>query len=66
MQALPPREAEIIQMFYGVDAAEDTTLRDIGEDMKLSRERVRQIKNKTLRRLQRSKELKDKFSDCLR
>ena len=66
LQALPPREAEIIQMFYGVDAAEDTTLRDIGEDMKLSRERVRQIKNKTLRRLQRSKELKDKFSDCLR
>ena len=52
-------------MFYGLDTVEDTTLKDIGEDLRLSRERVRQIKNKTLRRLQRSKEHKEKLVDFL-
>ena len=52
-------------MFYGLDTVEDTTLKDIGEDLKLSRERVRQIKNKTLRRLQKSKEHKEKLADFL-
>ena len=66
LKDLPPREDEILRMFYGLDAVEDTTLRDIGEDLKLSRERVRQIKNKTLRKLQKSKELKEKFMDSLR
>ena len=58
-------EEEILKMFYGLDSVEDTTLKDIGEDLRLSRERVRQIKNKTLRRLQKSKEHKDKLSDFL-
>ena len=66
LKGLPPREDEILRKFYGLDAVEDTTLRDIGEDLKLSRERVRQIKNKTLRKLQKSKELKEKFMDSLR
>ena len=65
LSALPQREEEILRMFYGLDAVEDTTLKDIGEDLKLSRERVRQIKNKTLRKLQKSKENKDKLSDFL-
>ena len=56
LSSLPQREEEILRMFYGLDTVEDTTLKDIGEDLKLSRERVRQIKNKTLRRLQKSKE----------
>lgn len=65
LSSLPQREEEILRMFYGLDAVEDTTLKDIGEDLKLSRERVRQIKNKTLRKLQKSKENKDKLSDFL-
>ena len=59
------REEEILRMFYGLDAVEDTTLKDIGEDLKLSRERVRQIKNKTLRKLQKNKEKRDRLSDFL-
>ncbi len=65
LSELPHREEEILRMFYGLDAVEDTTLRDIGEDLKLSRERVRQIKNKTLRKLQKSKEHKEKFAEYL-
>ena len=59
LKSLPHRE------FYGLDAVEDTTLKDIGEDLKLSRERVRQIKNKTLRKLQKNKEKRDRLSDFL-
>ncbi|MDR1759165.1 MAG: RNA polymerase sigma factor RpoD/SigA [Fibrobacter sp.] len=65
LSALPEREEEILRMFYGLDSVEDTTLKDIGEDLKLSRERVRQIKNKTLRKLQKSKENKERLSDLL-
>jgi RNA polymerase primary sigma factor len=65
LSALPQREEEILRMFYGLDTVEDNTLKDIGEDLKLSRERVRQIKNKTLRRLQKSKEHKEKLADFL-
>ncbi|MDR1812804.1 MAG: RNA polymerase sigma factor RpoD/SigA [Candidatus Fibromonas sp.] len=64
LSKLPKRESEILRMFYGIDSAEDNTLRDIGEDMQLSREKVRQIKNKALRKMQRNKELqnlKDSF-----
>lgn len=65
LSSLPQREEEILRMFYGLDTVEDTTLKDIGEDLKLSRERVRQIKNKTLRKLQKSKEHKEKLVDFL-
>ena len=65
LKSLSQREEEILRMFYGLDAVEDTTLKDIGEDLKLSRERVRQIKNKTLRKLQKNKEKRDRLSDFL-
>ena len=65
LKSLSHREEEILRMFYGLDAVEDTTLKDIGEDLKLSRERVRQIKNKTLRKLQKNKEKRDRLSDFL-
>lgn len=44
---LPDREAKIIKMFFGIQSPE-LTLEEIGEKMKLSRERVRQIKEKGL------------------
>ena len=65
LKSLPRREEEILRMFYGLDTVEDTTLKDIGEDLKLSRERVRQIKNKTLRKLQKNKEKRDRLGDFL-
>ncbi len=66
LKSLSPREEDILRMFYGVDMVEDTTLKDIGEDLKLSRERVRQIKNKTLRKLQKNKEKRERLSEFLR
>jgi RNA polymerase primary sigma factor len=63
LSKLPKRESDIIRMFYGIDAAEDSTLRNIGEDMRLSREKVRQIKNKAIRRMQRNKELHENLKD---
>ncbi len=66
LKSLPHREEEILRMFYGLDTVEDTTLKDIGEDLKLSRERVRQIKNKTLRKLQKNKERRERLGDFLK
>ena len=47
---LPEREREILKMFYGIDRPE-MTLEEIGMRFGLSRERVRQIKEKTLKKL---------------
>jgi RNA polymerase primary sigma factor len=63
LSKLPQRESDIIRMFYGIDASEDSTLRNIGDDMRLSREKVRQIKNKALRRMQRNKDIHEDLKD---
>ncbi|MDR0517017.1 MAG: RNA polymerase sigma factor RpoD/SigA [Fibromonadaceae bacterium] len=63
LSKLPKRESDIIRMFYGIDVAEDNTLRNIGDDMRLSREKVRQIKNKAIRRMQRNKEIHETLKD---
>jgi RNA polymerase primary sigma factor len=58
---LSAREAEVIKLYFGLDADEPLTLEEIGEKFNLTRERVRQIKEKAIRRLRnttRSKELK--------
>jgi len=48
---LDEREAKIIRMRYGLDNGEPMTLKEIGERVNLSRERVRQIENEALKRL---------------
>lgn len=48
---LKPREADIIRMYFGLDGDRPMTLQELGEHFKLTRERVRQIKEKALRRL---------------
>ena len=63
LSKLSKRESDILRVFYGIDLAEDKTLCDIGEDMHLSREKVRQIKNKALRRMQRNKELRENLKN---
>jgi RNA polymerase primary sigma factor len=63
LSKLSRRESDILRVFYGIDLAEDKTLCDIGEDMRLSREKVRQIKNKALRRMQRNKELRENLKN---
>ncbi len=51
LATLKPREAEIIKLYFGLDGDRPLTLEEIGEHFKLTRERVRQIKEKALRRL---------------
>ncbi len=51
LMTLKPREAEIIRLYFGLDGDRPLTLEEIGEHFKLTRERVRQIKEKALRRM---------------
>ena len=51
LSTLKAREAEIIRLYFGLDGDRPLTLEEIGEHFKLTRERVRQIKEKALRRL---------------
>lgn len=48
---MPKRSLEILTMRYGLDGAEPQTLREVGEKIHLSRERVRQIEAESLRAL---------------
>ncbi len=66
LHELPSREEKVIRMFYGIGFPQEYTLDEIGKDLKLTRERVRQIKNKTLRKLFKHKEFKDKLEDFIK
>ena len=51
LQTLSDREAEVIRLYFGLDREHPLTLEEIGERFNLTRERVRQIKEKAIRRL---------------
>lgn len=51
LSILPEREAEVIRLYFGLDGEYSMTLEEIGEKFNLTRERVRQIKEKAIRRL---------------
>ncbi|MCD6335314.1 MAG: RNA polymerase sigma factor RpoD/SigA [Candidatus Latescibacteria bacterium] len=51
LESLGEREAQIIRLYYGIGIEEALTLDEIGERYGLTRERIRQIKEKALRRL---------------
>ncbi len=59
--ALTDREAEVLRLYFGLGREHPMTLEEIGDKFKLTRERVRQIKEKAIRRLRhagRSKALR--------
>ncbi len=61
LSTLSPREADVIVLYFGLNGEHPMTLEEIGERFQLTRERVRQIKEKAIRRLRhasRSKSLK--------
>jgi RNA polymerase primary sigma factor len=51
---LEPREEKILRLYFGIDGAEPLTLEQIGGRMGLTRERIRQIKEKALSKLRLS------------
>lgn len=61
LSTLTQREADVITLYFGLNGEHSMTLEEIGEKFNLTRERVRQIKEKAIRRLRhtsRSKTLK--------
>lgn len=61
LSSLSGREAEVIKLYFGLNKEHSLTLEEIGEKFNLTRERVRQIKEKAIRRLRhasRSKNLR--------
>jgi len=51
LHTLTTRESDVIRLYFGMDGTHSMTLEEIGERFDLTRERVRQIKEKAIRRL---------------
>lgn len=65
LEDFPEREREILYMYYGINYPRPYTLREIGIDIGLTRERIRQIKVKALEKL-RKKTKADKLRSYLK
>ena len=62
LKTLTPREEQVIRLRFGLDDGRTRTLEEVGKQFKITRERIRQIEAKALRKLRhpsRSKTLKD-------
>ncbi len=51
LSLLTPREEKIVRMYYGLDTKDEGTLDSIGRKFKISRERVRQLKDRALKKI---------------
>jgi len=62
LDTLTPREEKVLRLRYGIDDGRPRTLEEVGKEFNVTRERIRQIEAKALRKMrnpQRSKKLKD-------
>jgi len=62
LDTLTPREQRILRLRFGLDDGRNRTLEEVGKEFKVTRERIRQIEAKALRKLRhptRSRKLKD-------
>ena len=62
MKTLTPREAKVLKLRFGLEDGKSRTLEEVGKEFNVTRERIRQIDAKALRKLRhpsRSKKLKD-------
>jgi RNA polymerase primary sigma factor len=51
LSQLTPREAKVLRMRFGIDLSTDHTLEEVGKQFDVTRERIRQIEAKALRKL---------------
>ncbi|QQR53755.1 RNA polymerase sigma factor RpoD [bacterium] len=74
LKTLTPREEKVLKMRFGIDVASEHTLEEVGKDFSVTRERIRQIEVKALKKLKHpsrskkllaffDKELEDKSAD---
>ena len=62
LETLTPREEKVLRLRFGLDDGHQRTLEEVGKEFQVTRERIRQIEAKALRKLRhpsRSKKLKD-------
>lgn len=58
LKTLTPREEKVIKMRFGIDVASEHTLEEVGKDFSVTRERIRQIEVKALKKLRHPSRLK--------
>ena len=66
LHSLTPREEKVLKMRFGIDERTDHTLEEVGQNFSVTRERIRQIEAKALRKLRhpsRCKKLKPFYED---
>ena len=51
LAALPPRDAKVLRLYFGLDDGKSRTLEEIGRMMGVTRERIRQLRDRALRQL---------------
>ena len=62
LDSLTPRERRVLQLRFGLEDGRSRTLEEVGREFNVTRERIRQIEAKALRKLRhptRSRKLKD-------
>jgi RNA polymerase primary sigma factor len=64
LAALPERERRVIELRYGLDGSQPCTLEEVGQAFGVTRERIRQIENNTLRKLESLPEAQG-LKDCV-
>jgi RNA polymerase primary sigma factor len=64
LSALPERERRVIELRYGLDGSQPCTLEEVGQAFGVTRERIRQIENNTLKKLESLPEAQG-LRDCV-
>jgi RNA polymerase primary sigma factor len=57
LKTLSPREEKVLKMRFGIDVASEHTLEEVGKDFSVTRERIRQIEVKALKKLRHPQRL---------
>lgn len=65
LETLTPREQKVIRLRYGLDDAHPRTLEEVGREFSVTRERIRQIEAKALRKLRHPSKLKKLRDDLM-